>query len=114
MDDCAGLLEPIRRNPADMTVRKVLADQQEDAGNSETASLVRRYGIVGPILYGGVDRGCGDGGSYGDGGGYKNKLSVSEGFAMTDGLCIIAVPGGWAPYVIVGWAERYCPHPRLW
>ncbi len=117
MTTIAGLIESLAANPHDSLTYLVLADALEDAGRFGLASLVRRTGFVGPVKksdgYGGDGgegdgeggeggEGDGEGGEGGEGGGPK-KQTISEALSMKDGLHLLAVPGGWSPYVIVGW-----------
>jgi len=66
------------------------------------------------------DGGSGDGGGYGSGdggggvggygsggvGGVCSRSKIPEGFNVDDGLYILCMPGGWYPWVLVGWVER--------
>jgi hypothetical protein len=110
--------------PGDFLTPRILADWEDENGNHLSAMLLRLgAGMV--MDDGGYDGGYGgdgyDGGGYdggydggygygydGGGGGYGGygEYLLSKGFSMDNGLHIICSPGGYYPYVRVGWCVR--------
>jgi len=119
---CDGelLLKACDETPGDRTPVLALGDWCDEQGWPESAEMLRSgLGLIGGgygdggggggVGDGGVGDGGGggygdgDGGGYGDGdGGYK----LSRGFTMRSGLYIVCSPGGYYPYVRVGWLSR--------
>ena len=89
---CDGelLLKACDETPGDRTPVLALGDWCDEQGWPESAEMLRSgLGLIG--------------GGYGDGdGGYK----LSRGFTMRSGLYIVCSPGGYYPYVRVGWLSR--------
>ena len=49
----------------------------------------------------------GDGDGDGDGDGGEKSSQNSRSFLVRNGFYILTIPAGYAPYVLVGWVERY-------
>ncbi len=119
----------------DFTTPLILADWNDEQGNYQSARMLRAgIGILGYGYGGGYGDGYGDGGGYGDGdgggygdgdgygsgygggggygggygggGGYGSGFVLSRGFFMDNGFQIICCPGGYYPYVRIGWCVR--------
>jgi len=107
VNDLDSLVAAIEDAPFDATAQKAFADCLEENGLPDSAAWLRANGSFlrktkGDGGYGGGG-GDGDGGDGGYGGGLINNI---RSYAVRDGLHILSMPGGYNPYVLIGWVER--------
>jgi len=136
MSTYRDLMDAVVANPHDRFQQLIMADYLDESESPSLAGVIRDHGIYWNFVGGGDGGGGGggggvggdggdggdggggdgggggggggggDGGGGGGGGGPCSKSKIPEGFAVNDGLYIFSMPGGWYPWVLVGWAER--------
>ena len=124
LDTRAALLRACRDHPGERTPVLLLADHLDETDQPDAARWVRNHGLYALPLKGGDfgfddggdgfdDGGDGfdDGGGFGDGGdfgddGGDGDTSILEAIGMKDGLNIVCTPGGYSPYIRIGWFRR--------
>ncbi len=102
MSDLELLLKECKKQPNNITLQLIYADELQQQNYEHTAQFLRTYGLFNIEK----DNNGNSNGGGGDGG-YGIKVEYIEWETqMNNGLHILSIKSGYNPYVIVGWIER--------